>query len=433
MSETGRTAQYDARFEERTLPELPDAPTWRDVLRRSLLANGDLEAAYFEWRAAVDRIDVASAWPNTRLMLGYSYMFSGDELKAFDRSTFAVSPDAMENLALPLKTSRQGRVAFDEARASGARFRAAKFDLQQRVLSGWAGYTLAGERLRIERERQTLARQVYDTAKARVRAGGAQQDLLRAEVVLRTAENAVKTARAEQTAAGATLNGMLARAPDAPLAVPRSPEVRPIPVDDAALLALAVEQNPQLEALARQAEGRADALELARLQWLPDINPTFMFTGAVSQAIGAAVALPTTIPQIRASIRDAEATLRGSEAVLRQARSDRSASFVATLLTLRNAERQAGLFETSIVPASERALTISRQAYSAGSATYLDMIDAQNLLLDARLTLAESRAMREARLAELEALMGTDIETLASPSESPTTPAPAANPAAAAR
>jgi outer membrane protein, heavy metal efflux system len=426
---------YEPRFEDRVLPEFPDSPTWEDVLRRAFLANGDLEVAYFDWKAAVERIDVASSWPNSRLMLGYSFMFSGGDMKAFDRNTFALSPDSMESLLWPSKSAQQGKVALAEARAAGARFRAAKFDLQRRVLSAWAEYALIAERVRVEGERRELARLTFDTARARVRAGGMQQDLLRAEVALQTANDSLKTAEAELARASAMLNGMLGRAPDAPLPAPLPlPPPRAIPADDATLLATAVEQNPELEALARQVEGRGDALERARMEWLPDINPTLGFTGSASQAVGAAIMLPTTIKEIEGGIREAQAMLRGAEAMLRQASRDRAASFVATLIALRNAERQAALFESRIVPAAERVLAITRQGYSAGSATYLDMIDAERALLDARLMIAEARAVREMRLAELEALMGTDVETLGRSTPIDTeTPARPADPAAALR
>jgi outer membrane protein TolC len=138
----------------------------------------------------------------------------------------------------------------------------------------------------------------------------------------------------------------------------------------------------------------------------------FAFTGSASQAVGAALMLPTTIKEIEGGIKDAGAMLRGSEAVLRQARSDRAASFVATLIALRDAERQAALFESRIVPAAERIVAITRQSYAAGGASYLDMIGSERALLDARLVVVEAHAMREKRLAELEALMGTDVETL---------------------
>lgn len=422
---------FEPRFEARTLPEIPVVPTWSDVLHRAFLANGDLEVAYFDWKAAVQRIEIASAYPNSNIMLGYSYTFSSSRMKSFDRQTFAAGFDAMENLSFPMKVMQKGKVALDEARASGERFRAAKFDLQRRVLAAWADYGLLAERLRIQREQASLDRIALDTTRVRVRAGGAQQGLLRAEVALRMAEDATKTSEAELAASRALLNGMLAREPDAPLAPPKAmPMPRAIPADDAVLLAAAVDLNPELSALAHQVAGRSDALELARLQWIPDINPSIVISGSIAQAIGAGIILPTTIKEIEGGIREAQAMLRGSEAMLRQTRRDRAAAFVATLLALRSDERQALLFETKVVPLSRRVLATVRQSYSAGAATYLDLIDAQRALLDARLVIAEARAAREKRLAELEALMGADIETLGdvpasspdqSPSETPTT------------
>lgn len=80
------------------------------------------------------------------------------------------------------------------------------------------------------------------------------------------------------------------------------------------------------------------------------------------------------------------------------------------------------LFESRIVPAAERIVAITRQSYSAGRAAYLDMIGSERALLDARLVVAEAHAMREKRLAELEALMGTDVETLAAPMSPRATP-----------
>lgn len=69
--------RYEQPITRRDLPELPPEPDWQDILHRAFLANGDLEAAYFEWAAAVSRIEQAGAWPNTPVSVGFEYMFSG--------------------------------------------------------------------------------------------------------------------------------------------------------------------------------------------------------------------------------------------------------------------------------------------------------------------------------------------------------------------
>jgi outer membrane protein TolC len=389
------------------------------VLQRAFLVSGELEAAFFEWKAAVERIEIASAYPNSNVALGYSYTFSSENMKTFDRMTFSAGFDSMENLSFPTKVAQQGEIALDEARAAGERFRAAKFALQERVLSAWADYALLSERRRIERDNLDLAARALDSAMTRVQSGGMQDDLLRAQIAQTTAEDALRNTEADLDMARATLNGLLARHPDLPLAAPaRLPEARPIP-ENATLIAAASDVNPELAALARQAEGRADALELARMQWIPDINPSVVFTGSVAQAIGAVIVLPTTISEIRGAIDESQSMLRASEAMLRQTENERGADFVAALISLRNSERQETLFQQRILPIAERVVANARTSYASGRAAYVDLIEAQRTLLDVRLAIAEARTMREKRLAELERLAGIDVETLLASEEHP--------------
>ena len=105
--------------------------------------------------------------------------------------------------------------------------------------------------------------------------------------------------------------------------------------------------------------------------------------------------------------------LRGARAALRQAQLDRRASFVAALYVLRFSERQAAFLAGEVLPAAEQVLGSARQSYATGEASFLDLIDAQQVLLDVRLVIAEARIERERRLAELEELAGLDVETLA--------------------
>jgi outer membrane protein TolC len=404
---------YEQPLVERGIPELRPRPTWRELLERAFLANGDLEAAYFEWRAAVERVEIAASWPNTSLMPSFSYLFSDDSLKAWDRTTISVGFDPSENLALPVKTRRAAEVALADARVAGERFRAAKFELQRRVLEAWLDLSLAGEKLRIARADLELLRLVAATAAPRVRAGGPQQELVKAEVEVREAENRVLGGEAELRTRRSLLNGMLAREPGAPLDVSEElPEPRAVPDDDAALLSLGIEGNPELAAFAARIAGREDALELARLQYLPDFNPFAGLTGGVSQVVGVAVMLPTTLPEIRGGIAEARAMLSEARAAERQARLDRASSFVAASIVLRNSARGAELYEKSVLPAARLLVDTTRQSYAAGSATLTELVEAQRTLLDVRLIVAESRVERERRAAEIEQLAGVDLESL---------------------
>jgi outer membrane protein TolC len=404
---------YRQAFADRSLPELSTAPSWQDVLRRALLANGELEAAYHQWVMAVWRIQQAGAWPNTPVSVDFEYMFSGERLKGWDRTTFTIGFDPMLTLAFPSKAYQSASVAWRDAQAAGERFCAAKFALQRKILHAWFDYSLLAEKARIQARNIELLRLLNQTTAGRVRAGGPQQDMLRTEVQLELAENDSLSFQSQLAQQRATLNAMLARPSDSLLDPPASfPQPRPLHADDAALLALGVANNPELTALARDVAGREDAVERARLEYIPDFNPFVGGTGGLSQVVGLGVTLPTVIPQIQGMIAEARANLKRADAQLRQARFDRSGEFVATLYMLRNSERQACLFTERVLPRVLQVMEATKRAYSTGGASYLDLIDSQRTLLEVRLMIVEAAAQREKSLVDLEALAGVDMETI---------------------
>src|SRR5882672_5827461 len=259
--EAGRP--YTQPFEQRSIPELPEGASWSEVLRRAFLANGDLEAAYFEWKAAMARIPQVANYPNSNLAPSFSYMFSSERMKSFDRTTVSVGFDPMENLAFPTKVAQAGKVALDEARAAGKRFEAAKFEIQRKVLSAWLDLALHEEQIRIQRDNVNLLKLMADSASDRVGAGGAPQDLLRAQTQYRLAENHLAKMQTEHMVMLSMLNGMLARDPRAPLKLPQTlPAPRAVAADDSRLIAIAIDNNPDLARLAHEVAGRQDALEL---------------------------------------------------------------------------------------------------------------------------------------------------------------------------
>lgn len=403
---------FEAPLEQRSIAELPENPTWRDLLQRAFLASGELEAAYFEWKAALERVNVAAGYPNTNVSVGFEYLFSPGNTKAWDRSTLDVGFDPMQNLSFPTKSLAAGRVALDEARAAGKRFAAARFDLQRRVLTAYLDYALTAEKIRIHHAHERLLRLAAESANTRVRSGATQREVLAAGIAHRLGDDEVKVMDAELPRARATLNALLGRLPDAPLPAPAAlPEPRAV-AGDAELLAVAVTNNPELAALAQAAAGRADAVDLARQQYFPDINPFAGFTGSAEQAVGAMITLPTTILQIRASIREARAMHRAAQALLRQRTADRGAEFAAALISLRDSERRAGLFATQIRPLAELAAGNARASYVTGAGTLSEVLEAEEALLDVDLMIAEARVEREKRVAEIEALAGVDMEAI---------------------
>jgi len=393
------------------LPMPSDGDDWRTLLRRALVANGDVLAAWFEWKAAVEKVRGASAWPNTNLSLGYSYLFSDASVKSFNRSSFDVGTDSMQNLSYPGKAMASGRVALAEAKAAGERFRAAKFAVQRSLLDAWLDLALAAESRRLAAETSVLAGVASDAGDAAIAAGGGEGDALAARIQSARSDDADGAAQAEIAAARVTLAGLAAiDAPDR-IAIPtRLPHPRTLPNDPAVLLK-AVDNGPDVKGLEHDREARREEKDLADLQWIPDVNPSAAFTGSIEQGVGLMVMLPTKIAEIQSGIATAKAMRHAASSRLAQARRDKLGELRATLIAARDNERARRLLETRVLPAAGSASSAAESAYVAGRAGLAELVEARVLLVETRKEIAVAAIGREKNLAAIEELLGADLET----------------------
>jgi cobalt-zinc-cadmium efflux system outer membrane protein len=393
-------------------PPLPQKPGPEDYLRHAFLRNSELEARYWEWRQAIERVPQVSSPPNAAVP--FSYLFSAGQMKAWDRTTLGISNDPMTNIPFPSKLATAGRKALEEARAAGRRFEEAKFRLQGEVLSNYYELALHGELFRIQEENVALLRLVVGQAAARVQGGLATQaDLLKAQTELDLAENDLVTLHAQLPSLEAKMDALLGRPLGAPVPIPESlPPPRPLEVADAQLIRVGSERSPELQALAHEVEGREEALSLARQAYIPDLNLSFSFTGSVSQTVGGMLVLPTRLEAIRAGVEEARAGLRAARATRAHYERNLAASFVLNLYLLRNSERQAALFEGTILPRARQTVEIAQSGYAAGRLGFADLLESQRTLLNVRVAVAELKMEREKTLAAIETWSAVDLEVL---------------------
>lgn len=411
--ERARALEAGRAFEEDAQPApLPEEPAPEDYLRRAFFASATLRQRYWEWRAALEKIPQEASPPNAALT--FSTLFSDDNLKAWDRTTLFLSSDPMFNIPLPSKLAAAGRRALEEARATGLRFEAEKFRLQAEVLSLYLDLALHAEQLRLQERRVELITLAEGEARAAVEVGRLMVDeLLQARTGLDLGRNELANLHAQLPPLVARMNTLLGREPDAPVPLPRSlPEPRALPASDAEILRLAGERSPELAGLAHEVGGREEALVLAQKNRLPDINPLVAITGSVSQTLGAMLILPTRVEAIRAGIEEARALLNAARAARDQYARDLAASFVLNLLVLHNAERQAALFEGTLLPRAELLVGAAQASFAAGRTTLAELVATQLAHLDTRLVLTQLRAEREKALVAIETWSALDVEAL---------------------
>src|SRR6516162_8630319 len=106
--ERDRASKEGKAYEEKSEPPaLSEKAGPDEYLAHAFLANAALETRYWEWRAALERIPQDSSFPN--VAVSFSYMFSPEQMKAWDRTTPGVSNDPMSNIPFPTKLATAGR------------------------------------------------------------------------------------------------------------------------------------------------------------------------------------------------------------------------------------------------------------------------------------------------------------------------------------
>lgn len=398
---------FQRRFEDRVLLPLPDNPTADDLVRHAILANAELEQKYWEWVSAIEQVPIDGTQTTTLALSGGMTVTNGRT--GARNSTLTLLNDPMTDIHWPGTLAVAARRSLENAKAAALRFRKAKYDLRGKVLDACYDLALTAELIRLERANAQLLTTTAMVVEARNRAGAAgQQDLLKARNELDLSRNEIAAMQAQLPAQLASLNALLSRSPQTALSAPPLPGVTPLAYNDGQLLQMAAENNPELAALAAEVRSRKEGVQLARLQYVPDFD---LSVGSDLMGVAQSLAGTATVPLLRyeainASIAQAEANLRASEAMRRQARNDLNAQVVMDLRALRDADRQLDLFEHTILPRARQAVTVARSAYEAGQATLLDLLDSQRSLLAVERLVANLRVARQKHLTDFETIAG---------------------------
>jgi cobalt-zinc-cadmium efflux system outer membrane protein len=315
------------------------------------------------------------------------------------------------------KRAARAGLARADVDVAAAELAARARDIAAGVRREYAELFVARRTLAITRERIDLLRQVADATQVRYAAGRTpQQDVLKAVVEISRLHEQQLLDEERAGLAEARLNTLLGREPDAAIGglADADADLKLAPV--ALLQSLAVDRQPDLR-IARAGIARAEAaVAVAETARRPDFIVTagYMAMGAERDAITAGVGI--TWPNAPWSRKGVDLARREAQADLGAARTryDAEVSRVRALvqqawIRADSAARRAMLLRTSIVPQSQHALEVSRVGYQADRGAFLDIVDNQRVLAEARLAYYQALVELEQARADLERAVGGPI------------------------
>ena len=408
--------ENDAR-EADELPHLDEHSTLRDYLIYAALNNPGLEAAFTRWKAASEKAAQAESLPDPQFT--YAHFIEEVETRVGpQQSRFGL----MQRVPWFGKRTLRGDVATEAANTAFHQYQAAKLKLFYEVKKAYYEYYFLYRAIGITEDNIQLLRHLEGVAQTRLRAGGSQSGVIRAQVELGKLDDRLRTLNALRVPLRTRLNAAMNRPHGAPLSWPREAPLAGAALDADKILEQFAGANPELSALDGMIRKEDRSIALARKEYFPDVTLGLDYI-ATDDALMAgtpdsgkdpviamvSVNLPIWRGKLKAGVEEARHRHRAAELMREDLSNVLESDLHMALYRFQDAGRKIDLYGDTLIPQSEQALRVTEEAYRTGTADFLDLIDAERLVLEFRLTHVRALADREIALAEVEKLAGVPL------------------------
>ncbi len=183
-------------------------------------------------------------------------------------------------------------------------------------------------------------------------------------------------------------------------------------------------RNPELDQLDHLYESKVAATELARLNGKPNfnvgidwirtggaVNPNMPGSGDDALMVRAGINLPIWRKTIRARQQAAQLEAEAVQYQMAAVTNNLTSQWVRAIFDRDDAKRKIVLYRDTIIPKATESLSVLQAAFQSNRANYLDVIDAERMLLEFNLTLHQSEADQLRAESELRYLAGATGHT----------------------
>ena len=400
------------------LPKLNEEASLEDYISYAMLNNPGLRAAFDRWKAALEKMAPARTLPDPRFTYA-NYIKEVETRVGAQEQKFGLA----QTFPWFGKLDLQGEMALQAAQADHQRYEATKLDLIFRVKNIFYEYGYLAEAINIAKDNVTLLTHFESVARAKYRSGtGLQSAVIKVQVELGKLEDRLRSLQDLTRPIVAKLNSALNRPSHLPLPIPKALPLEKHDVADKKLFALLRAENPNLKALDYMAAREDFAVKLAGKNFFPDMTVGVDYIDTASRSdmdpddndkdpviAMLSVNLPIWHEKYNAIAKEAKARRRATLRERKEKENLLIADLEMALYQLRDADRKIDLYGDTLLPKAEQNVKVNQLAFTSDKASFLDLIDAQRILLGFQLEHKRALADRAQKKAEIEMLTGGGI------------------------
>jgi outer membrane protein, heavy metal efflux system len=394
------TEAYRPQNQRPALPTLQTNSSLSNFLAFAILNQPQVEAAYFDWAASVERITRERSLPDPRLT------FESDIADA----VMTLIPGLMMDFPGPGKLQWAARVASAESQARYFAFASSVLQAAFALKRAYYQIHFLEAKVTVNLQTLDLVRDLERLARAQNEAGKVTlQDVLRAQIEedrLTTEITDLEDSRQPLRAQFKAALGLKPEQPTPP--TPNGFESTPLDLTADRLFDMALRRNPRLKAMEAEVQRAEASWRLALKARVPDFTVGLQADAKASPVVYTpqlGITLPLWRDKIAAQIAETQAGRRAAEARLTAEEILLAVDFAEKSFVFRQASRNLALLQNQLLPKASQSLQVARAGYVAGTVDFINFIDAERTQLSFQLNEVEARIQRELALAELSLLI----------------------------
>ncbi len=385
--------------------------TLEQAVAMALRLNPMITARGHGVSAAQARLDQAGLYANPEFILEAENFGGGDEFEGFDVSetTFGFE----QPILLGGKVRGRKGVASSEYALATNDLDAVRLDVVARTTIAFNNVLLNQEKVRLTDDLLVLTQSFADTVGARVEAGKVSPvDEIRARAAVARARVEVAKATRQLASAKVRLAATWGSTdPDFAQAVGEIPEPTSLPAHG--ILVAMLSETPEVVRLAEETQLRENVVLLEESRGVPDLRLSagprrFNDTGEWAWVGGISIPLPI-FDRNQGARRAAEFDLERTRSEVEAQRISLESTLHQRLEMLRAVSGEVRSYQEEIVPASTEAFEAISIGFREGKFGFLEVLDAQRTLSEARLLYLDSLGRYATAHARLERSIGRKL------------------------
>jgi outer membrane protein TolC len=384
--------------------------TLRNYLEYAEAHNAGLKSSYQQLQMASEQVPQAKSLPDPQVT--YNYWTKQSDLQM--KQTVGV----MQTLPWFGKIEARTQAAIKETSVAQQKYQAARLALFKEIKEGFYEFAYLARATDTAMENLELFKHFEEVARTRhMTTATGHPDVIRAQVEIAKMEDILRGLNQLREPMVSRLRTALTLPADTNLPWPKTEEFNAVELDYERLANILRQKNPELASLNYEAMAAGSKITLAEKNFYPDIGVGVTWEDMDSRggrdgvSLVFSMNLPLWRDSYRGGARQAQAQKASIEQQIIETENVLLTKAAQSLYEYRDSIRRIRLYRDTLIPKGRELLQASEAAYREGTIDFLSLIDAQRMLLDYHLSLQRAIADNQQKLAELEMLAGTELDS----------------------